>query len=60
MMDVDPGYTDSNRAFLQAFKCRPSMTLEEAKPVLAAIFSIKGKCGTISNDDLACAGSDVV
>ncbi|KAJ9197120.1 hypothetical protein DTO166G4_5091 [Paecilomyces variotii] len=38
--DVDEdGYNDSNRAFLQAFLARSTMTFEEAKPVLAAIFS---------------------
>ncbi|GIC86253.1 non-structural maintenance of chromosomes element 1 family protein [Aspergillus udagawae] len=33
------GYNDSNRAFLQAFMARSTMTFEEARPVLAAIFS---------------------
>jgi len=33
------GYNDSNRAFLQAFMGRSSMTFEEAQPVLAAIFA---------------------
>jgi len=33
-------YNDSNRAFLQAFMARSTMTFEEAKPVLAAIFSV--------------------
>ncbi|KAJ5798395.1 uncharacterized protein N7503_007691 [Penicillium pulvis] len=33
------GYDDSNRAFLQAFMGRSSMTFEEAQPVLAAIFT---------------------
>ncbi|PKX89453.1 non-structural maintenance of chromosomes element 1 family protein [Aspergillus novofumigatus IBT 16806] len=33
------GYNDSNRAFLQAFMARSTMTLEEARLVLAAIFS---------------------
>ncbi|OJJ79826.1 non-structural maintenance of chromosomes element 1 family protein [Aspergillus glaucus CBS 516.65] len=32
-------YNDSNRAFLQAFMAHSSMTFEEAKPILAAIFS---------------------
>ncbi|EAW12229.1 non-structural maintenance of chromosomes element 1 family protein [Aspergillus clavatus NRRL 1] len=32
-------YSDSNRAFLQAFMARSTMTFAEAKPVLAAIFS---------------------
>ncbi|KAM5463247.1 hypothetical protein MauCBS54593_007657 [Microsporum audouinii] len=34
------GYNDSHRAFLQAFMSRSTMTLEEAKPVLAAIFTV--------------------
>lgn len=38
----DDGYNDSNRAFLQAFMARSTMTFEEAKPVLAAIFSAHG------------------
>ena len=33
------GYNDSNRAFLQAFMARSTMTFEEAQPVLAAILS---------------------
>lgn len=35
-------YNDTNRAFLQAFMGRSTMTFEEAKPVLAAIFSAHG------------------
>ncbi|KAE8351948.1 Nse1 non-SMC component of SMC5-6 complex-domain-containing protein [Aspergillus coremiiformis] len=35
------GYNDSNRAFLQAFMARSAMTFEEARPVLAAIFSVQ-------------------
>lgn len=35
-------YNDRNRAFLQAFMARSSMTFEEAKPILAAIFSAHG------------------
>ncbi|PGH23025.1 hypothetical protein AJ80_02940 [Polytolypa hystricis UAMH7299] len=33
-------YNDSHRAFLQAFMARSTMTLDEAKPVLAAISSV--------------------
>ena len=33
-------YDDSNRAFLQAFLARSVLTLETAKPLLAAIFSV--------------------
>ncbi|RAH78592.1 DNA repair protein Nse1 [Aspergillus japonicus CBS 114.51] len=36
-------YNDTNRAFLQAFMGRSTMTFEEAKPVLAAIFSAHEK-----------------
>lgn len=36
------GYNDSNRAFLQAFMARSSMTFNEARPILAAIFSAQG------------------
>jgi hypothetical protein len=36
------GYNDSNRAFLQAFMARSTMTFDEARPVLAAIFSAHG------------------
>lgn len=35
-------YDDSNRAFLQAFMARSTMTFAEARPVLAAIFSVHG------------------
>ncbi|EZF65018.1 hypothetical protein H104_02764 [Trichophyton rubrum CBS 289.86] len=37
---ADDGYNHSHRAFLQAFMSRSTMTLEEAKPVLAAIFTV--------------------
>lgn len=40
-MDTD-AYDDANRAFLQAFMARSSMTFEEAQPILAAIRSIHG------------------
>ncbi|KAJ5693960.1 hypothetical protein N7536_004372 [Penicillium majusculum] len=33
-------YNDSNRAFLQAFMARSSMTFEEAQPILAAILTV--------------------
>ncbi|KAE8377079.1 Nse1 non-SMC component of SMC5-6 complex-domain-containing protein [Aspergillus bertholletiae] len=35
------GYDDSNRAFLQAFMARSTMTFAEARFVLAAIFSVQ-------------------
>lgn len=39
---ADAEYNDSNRAFLQAFMARSSMTFDEARPVLAAILSAHG------------------
>ncbi|KAJ5961170.1 Zinc finger RING-type [Penicillium vulpinum] len=35
-----PEYNDSNRAFLQAFMARSTMTFEEAQPILAAILTV--------------------
>lgn len=35
-------YNDSNRAFLQAFMARSSMTFEDAQPILAAILTVSG------------------
>lgn len=37
---VPQHYNDGNRAFLQAFMARGTMTFEEARPVLAAIFTL--------------------
>jgi hypothetical protein len=37
-----PEYNNSNRAFLQAFMARSSMTFEEAQPILAAILTVSG------------------
>lgn len=34
-------YNDGNRAFLQSFMARGTLTFEEAKPMLAAIYSIQ-------------------
>lgn len=34
-------YNDSNRAFLQAFLARGTLTLKQAKPILAAIFTVQ-------------------
>ncbi|KAI9803132.1 MAG: hypothetical protein M1833_001203 [Piccolia ochrophora] len=36
-----PQYNDTNRAFLQAFLARGTLTFDEAKPVLASIFTAK-------------------
>lgn len=35
--------TDASRAFLQAFLTRGTLTLEEAKPIIAAILNISGR-----------------
>ncbi|KAL2833739.1 Nse1 non-SMC component of SMC5-6 complex-domain-containing protein [Aspergillus cavernicola] len=45
------GYDDSNRAFLQAFMARSTMTFEESKPVLAAILSVRGN-EQVSGEDI--------
>lgn len=40
--DEVPGhYDDGNRAFLQAFMARGTLTFKEARPILAAIFSVQ-------------------
>ncbi|KAI9738731.1 MAG: hypothetical protein M1834_008236 [Cirrosporium novae-zelandiae] len=38
--EANAPYNDSNRAFLQAFLGRSTLTFEEAQPILAAIFSV--------------------
>ena len=43
-------YNDSNRAFLQAFLARGSLTFETAKPILAAILTIHGGREVLPND----------
>lgn len=43
-------YDDSNRAFLQAFLARSVMTVEIAKPILAAIFSVSEGREILPND----------
>ncbi|KAJ5101415.1 hypothetical protein NUU61_003637 [Penicillium alfredii] len=48
-MDID--YNDSNRAFLQAFMARSSMTFEEARPIVAAISSVR-EGQTINPEDV--------
>ncbi|KAI9374188.1 Nse1 non-SMC component of SMC5-6 complex-domain-containing protein [Aspergillus egyptiacus] len=45
------GYDDSNRAFLQAFMARSTMTFAEAKPLLASILSVRGG-EPVSEDDI--------
>lgn len=38
----DIQYNNTNRAFLQAFIARSTLTFDEAKPILAAIFTAHG------------------
>jgi len=42
MANIGDSYTNSNRAFLQAFLARSTLTFEEAKPILAAISTAHG------------------
>ncbi|KAF6842056.1 RING-like domain-containing protein [Colletotrichum plurivorum] len=42
---VPEQYDDGNRAFLQAFLARGTLTFEEAQPILATIFSIEAEDG---------------
>ena len=46
--DADGQYNNSNRAFIQAFIARSTLTFEEAKPLLAAIFTAHGTFADIS------------
>ncbi|MCJ1459008.1 hypothetical protein MMC28_009385 [Mycoblastus sanguinarius] len=46
----DTQYNNSNRAFLQAFIARSILTFEEAKPILAAIFTAHEKRETLTED----------
>ncbi|MCJ1243321.1 hypothetical protein MMC30_000518 [Trapelia coarctata] len=51
MSDRDEvAYNNSNRAFLQAFLARSTLTYEEAKPILAAIFTAQEKRETLPED----------
>ena len=43
-------YNDSNRAFLQAFLARSTLTFDTAKPILAAIFSAHEGREVLDND----------
>ena len=49
--DADGQYNNSNRAFIQAFIARSTLTFEEAKPLLAAIFTAHGKFADIFRCD---------
>ena len=44
------GYTDANRAFLQAFLARSILTLETAKPIIAACSSYQEKREVLPQD----------
>lgn len=41
LSDMAESYNDGNRAFLQAFMARGTITLEDARTILAAIFTIQ-------------------
>ncbi|KAI9836100.1 MAG: hypothetical protein M1819_001716 [Sarea resinae] len=43
-------YSDANRAFLQAFLARSTLTFKEAKPILAAIFTAHEDRATLTED----------
>lgn len=47
MAEEGSSYNDSNRAFLQAFLARSSLTFDEARPILAAIFTTHGRFPSI-------------
>ncbi|KAI4187518.1 MAG: hypothetical protein L6R41_002764 [Letrouitia leprolyta] len=50
MPENDEQWNDGHRAFLQAFMARSTLTLEEAKPLLAAILTAYEKRETLSED----------
>ncbi|KFY47508.1 hypothetical protein V496_10625 [Pseudogymnoascus sp. VKM F-4515 (FW-2607)] len=50
-------YDDSNRAFVQAFMARGTLTFKEARPLLAAIFSVKDG-ETVRPDEVTMADFD--
>jgi hypothetical protein len=39
---ADEAYNNSHRAFVQAFFAHPTLTFEQARPILAKIESIQG------------------
>ncbi|KAI9657491.1 MAG: hypothetical protein M1829_006901 [Trizodia sp. TS-e1964] len=54
-MDEDnapTAYNDTNRAFLQAFMAQGTLTYDEARPILAALFSIHGKCFFVTEEEV--------
>jgi len=54
---MDKEYEDTNRAFIQAFFSRNVLTFEQARPILAAIFSVHEKrevrAADITQEDFA-------
>jgi non-structural maintenance of chromosomes element 1 len=46
----DSSYDDSNRAFLQAFLARSTLTYETSKPILASIFTVHEGREILPND----------
>ncbi|KAL8658361.1 MAG: hypothetical protein Q9226_001071 [Calogaya cf. arnoldii] len=50
MSGDDEQWNDSNRAFLQAFMARSTLTLDEAKPLLAAIQTTYERKETLAED----------
>ena len=46
--EEEDGYDGRNRAFLQAFIARSTLTFEEAKPILASILSAYGEFSYIN------------
>lgn len=52
MPENDEQWNDGHRAFLQAFMARSTMTLDDAKPLLAAIFTAYGIPLSALVDDL--------
>ncbi|KAL8725633.1 MAG: hypothetical protein Q9181_006340 [Wetmoreana brouardii] len=50
MFEDDQQWNDSNRAFIQALMARSTLTLEEAKPLLAAVQTAYEKKETLAED----------
>ncbi|KAL8804792.1 MAG: hypothetical protein Q9182_002384 [Xanthomendoza sp. 2 TL-2023] len=50
MSEDDEQWNDSNRAFIQAFMARSTLTLEEARPLLAAIHTAYERKETLPED----------
>lgn len=50
MADEGSTYNHSNRAFLQAFLARSSLTFDEARPILAAIYTAHGQFSSIIHE----------